>query len=139
MSSGIRKAILFLLMLFTASRVFAPVDRSLVITKGTSLRPFGKLINAVGMVETRHDTLAYNPEENAVGYFQIRPIRLIDYNRRTGSNFKMEDLYDYFISERIFLFYASEIGPYNFEKIAKKWNGSGRLTALYWDNVKSNL
>ncbi len=47
------------------------------------------------MVETKLDTLAYNREERAVGYFQIRPIRLRDYIERTGSKYKLKEMYDY--------------------------------------------
>lgn len=91
------------------------------------------------MVETQYDTLAYNPLEEAVGYFQIRPIRLEDYNFRTGSNYTMVDLFNYKNSEKIFLYYASEIGPYHFEQIARNWNGSGKNTILYWQQVKRFL
>jgi len=91
------------------------------------------------MVETKLDTLAYNPEEEAVGYFQIRPIRVQDYNERTGKSYKPADMYDYQTSEKVFLYYASEIGPYNFEKIAKNWNGSGKKTIQYWKKVKNYL
>jgi len=97
------------------------------------------LIHAIGMVETQYDTLAYNPLEEAVGYFQIRPIRLEDYNARTGNAYSMNDLLNYKISEKIFLYYASEFGPYNFERIAKTWNGSGKSTILYWDQVRKFL
>jgi hypothetical protein len=103
------------------------------------VNPFGKLIFAIGMVETKLDTLAYNPAEEAVGYFQIRPIRLLDYNMRTGSSYTMRDMYDYHIAEKIFLYYASRIGPYNNEKIAKNWNGSGKMTRVYWDKVRKHL
>jgi hypothetical protein len=51
----------------------------------------------------------------------------------------MNDLFNYKISEKIFLYYASEIGPYNFERIAKTWNGSGKSTILYWDQVRKFL
>jgi hypothetical protein len=91
------------------------------------------------MVETQYDTLAYNPLEEAVGYFQIRPIRLEDYNSRTGSTYTRQDLFNYNISEKIFLYYATGIGPYDFERIAKTWNGSGKSTILYWDQVKKFL
>jgi hypothetical protein len=91
------------------------------------------------MVETRFDTLAYNPVEEAAGYFQIRPIRIDDYNKRTGSDYTTKDMYDYKISEKIFLYYASRIGPYKFEKIAKNWNGSGPSTIHYWRRVKKYL
>ena len=91
------------------------------------------------MVETQYDTMAYNPLEDAVGYFQIRPIRLEDYNSRTGSTYSMTDLFNYNISEKIFLYYANEIGPNNFERIAKTWNGSGKSTIQYWEQVKRFL
>jgi hypothetical protein len=91
------------------------------------------------MVETQYDTLAYNPVEMAVGYFQIRPIRLEDYNNRTGSKYSMDDLFNYWISEKIFLYYATETGPYKFEQIAKTWNGSGKSTIQYWDQVRKFL
>lgn len=120
-------------------KVFAPADESLVILKTRPVEPFLSLIHAVGMVETSFDTMAYNPVEEAIGYFQIRPIRLEDYNERTGSRFSKEDLYNYEISEKIFLYYASEIGPYNFEKIAKNWNGSGKKTIEYWKQVREHL
>lgn len=126
-------------MLLFTFRVFAPVNKAVVIYNTSPVDPFRKLIHAIGMVETKHDTLAYNPVEKAVGYFQIRPIRLEDYNTRTGSHYTMKDLYNYKISEKIFLYYASEIGPYNFEQIAKKWNGSGKKTLEYWKNVSNNL
>ncbi len=139
MSSGVKKIVFLTLMILFALRVLAPVNRALVIAEGTPVRPFNKLIHAIGKVETKQDTMAYNPEEQAVGYFQIRPVRLNDYNSRTGNHYSMKDLYNYKVSEKIFLFYASEIGPYNFEKIAKRWNGSGDRTALYWKNVKKIL
>ena len=118
---------------------FAPVSNSMVIFASQRVEPFRMLISAIGMVETKFDTLAYNPEEEAVGYFQIRPIRVRDYNERTGSSYTSSDMYDYEISEKVFLYYASQIGPNNFEKIAKNWNGSGIKTIRYWKNVKKYL
>jgi hypothetical protein len=51
----------------------------------------------------------------------------------------MIDLFNYTISEKIFLYYANEIGPNNFERIAKTWNGSGKSTIQYWEQVKRYL
>jgi hypothetical protein len=51
----------------------------------------------------------------------------------------MKDLYNYNISEKIFLYFADQIGPYDFEKIAKKWNGSGHMTITYWKKIKQYL
>jgi hypothetical protein len=119
--------------------VFAPEGHSLPVNHSAPLKPYQILISAIGMVETGFDTLAYNAAEEAAGFFQIRPIRLTDYNRRTGSNYQMKDMYDYFIAEKIFLYYATVIGPYDFERIAKSWNGSGPMTIEYWKKVKAFL
>jgi hypothetical protein len=122
-----------------AFKVFAPTSESLIVVRNLPVQPYKNLIHAIGMVETQYDTLAYNPLEEAVGYFQIRPIRLEDYNSRTGSTYTRQDLFNYNISEKIFLYYATGIGPYDFERIAKTWNGSGKSTILYWDQVKKFL
>ena len=50
----------------------------------------------------------------------------------------MKDLYDYNISEEIFLYYATCIG-FDLETIAKNWNGSGPKTITYWKKVKQYL
>jgi hypothetical protein len=139
MKNILRKIVSVTLLLLLAHKVFAPANESLIIARTTPAEPFKSLIHAIGMVETQYDTLSYNPLEEAVGYFQIRPIRLVDYNIRTGSTYSMNDLFNYKISEKIFLYYASEIGPYNFERIAKAWNGSGQSTIQYWEQVKKFL
>jgi hypothetical protein len=134
-----KKMVVLVIFSLFSLNLFAPVSSAFLVKSIDPVNPFGKIINAIGKVETGFDTLAYNPKEEAVGYFQIRPIRLKDYNNRTGSNYKKKDLYDYFVSEKIFLYYASQIGPYNLEKIAKNWNGSGIKTKLYWKNVRKYL
>lgn len=139
MSPDIKKIISVTILFLFVLKVFAPSRNTLEIIDTSPTDPFRNLIHAIGMVETKYDTLAYNPVEEAVGYFQIRPIRLKDYNTRTGSHYKKNDLYNYNISEKIFLYYASEIGPYNFERIAKEWNGSGKKTIQYWKKVKKYL
>jgi hypothetical protein len=139
MSKMMKKMVGIICFTLFSLNLFAPVSGGMVIDKAEPVNPFKKLIYAIGTVETKHDTLAYNPEEKAVGYFQIRPIRLRDYNERTGSSYKMKDLYDYKVSEKIFLFYASQIGPYNPEKISKSWNGSGKKNRIYWNKVRKLL
>lgn len=134
-----KKLYLTLLLFSFALSASAPNTDCLVIIATAPVKPFTKLIYAVGMVEGMGDTTAYNPQEKAVGYFQIRPIRLLDYNRRTGNHYSMKDMYNYEISEKVFLYFASKTGPYNFEKIAKNWNGSGAKTAQYWRRVKQYL
>jgi hypothetical protein len=139
MNSILKKIVSLVFLVFITFKVFAPASESLTLIRTTPAKPFLSLIHAIGMVETQYDTLAYNPLEEAVGYFQIRPIRLMDYNARTGSAFTMNDLFNYKISEKIFIYYASELGPYNFERIAKTWNGSGKSTIQYWEQVKRFL
>ena len=139
MSVYSKKILLLAFLLLLALRAFAPGNGSLVIVLTPPEEPFKRLIYAIGMVETKFDTLSYNPVEEAVGYFQIRPIRVLDYNQRTGSRYTLNDMFDYNISEKVFLYYASQIGPYNFERIAKKWNGSGKVTFEYWNQVKKFL
>jgi len=135
----LKKIILsFTVLLFTA-RAFAPDSKSVPLFSSSGIDPYKNLIYAIGMVETRLDTLSFNPVEQAVGYFQIRPIRLKDYNIRTGSNYTMKDLFNYEISEKIFLYYATKVGPNDFEKIARNWNGSGPKTIYYWNRVKKFL
>ncbi len=140
MKDNLRNIISIVLILFsTTLQVSAPVRKSLIILNSIPAKPYIKLIHAIGIVETKCDTMAYNPVENAVGYFQIRPIRLEDYNKKTGSNYKMRDLYNYEISEKIFIYYADRIGPYNLERIARKWNGSGPRTIYYWNKIKKYI
>jgi hypothetical protein len=140
MKSNFKKIVFAALLLFSFTfRVAAPDRESLVIIYSSPVEPYKQLIHAIGMVETKCDTLAYNPVEQATGYFQIRPIRLEDYNKRTGSKYKMRDLFNYEISEKIFLYYAEQIGPYDFEKISRKWNGSGPRTIHYWKKIKKYI
>jgi hypothetical protein len=128
--------LLFLLIPYRAS---SPNMNAVFIFDPPPVEPYKQLIFAIGFVETMNNNLAYNPIEQATGIFQIRPIRLEDYNIRTGNNYKMEDLYDYEISERIFLYFADQIGPYDLEQIARKWNGSGNMTTYYWNRIKEYL
>jgi hypothetical protein len=140
MKSNFKKIVFPALVLFSITfRLAAPDRESLSIISSSPIEPYKKLIYAIGMVETKFDTLAYNPVEQAVGYFQIRPIRLKDYNKRTGSKYKMKDMFNYEISEKIFLYYAEQIGPYDFEKISRNWNGSGPRTIQYWKKIKKYI
>jgi hypothetical protein len=137
MYSNLRKIEIIGFFLFIFSlQISAPVWRSMTIYKVQPIEPYKKLVFAIGMVETKCNTMAFNPLENAAGCFQIRPIRLIEYNRKTGNKYTRQDLFNYAVSEKIFLYFADKIGPYNPELIARKWNGSGKLTTAYWARIK---
>ncbi len=127
------------MLLSFSLQVSAPSMKLVTIFEFAPIEPYKQIAFAVGMVETKGDTLAYNPIEKAAGIFQIRPIRLIDFNKRTGSSYSRKDLFNYDISEKIFLYYADQVGPYNLELIARRWNGSGHLTTNYWSRIKQFL
>jgi hypothetical protein len=117
--------------------VTAPGFKFAFVSTPEPIYPYERLIKAIVQVESKGDTMACNLVEEAFGAFQIRPIRLQDYNQRTGNNYKMTDCYNYQISKRIFLFYATRFMDY--ESVARSWNGSGENTLVYWDKVKSYL
>lgn len=134
-----RKGLFFSIFLLLSLSAAAPDLRGTFIVVTRPVNPFEKLMDAIIKVESSGDTLAINCDEEAIGAFQIRPIRLLDYNQRTGKNYKEDDLYNIEISKEIFLYYAKRIGYHDFESIAKSWNGSGKLTVAYWQKVKSYL
>lgn len=129
---------LAVLLLSLTVNAAAPDIRTMVIIKPEPMDIYERLMQAILEVESGGDTLAYNPEEEACGPFQIRPIRLTDYNIRTGKKYKMRDCYTMRVSQEVFLYYARIIGP-NYETIAKRWNGSGEKTIIYWSKVNAVL
>jgi len=133
------KCLLILLLSMSVTRAPAPGLNVLYIVAAEPVDPFEVLVSAIVQVESLGDPLAYNPEEEAVGAFQIRPIRVLDYNQRTGKNIKIENCYSYEVSKEIFLYYARLTGYPDYETIARNWNGSGEMTTEYWKRVKSFL
>lgn len=133
------KCLLILLLSLSATRAPAPGLNVIYIVASEPVDPFEVLVNAIVQVESLGDPLAYNPVEEAVGAFQIRPIRVMDYNQRTGKNIKIENCYSYDVSKEIFLYYARLTGYPHYETIARNWNGSGVLTTEYWRRVKKYL
>lgn len=131
--------IMFLLVLFFMPvNLFAPKINTLTIIVNKPVDIYSKLMKAILQVESKGDSLAYNPIEQAYGAFQIRPIRLNDYNKRAGKNYTMRDCYRMDVSIEVFLYYARLIGS-DYEIIAKSWNGSGPMTIDYWRKVKQYL
>ena len=128
-------SLIFLFILICKSLV-APPSGSLHIFVAEPIKPYEALIKAVVMVESANGKYLYNPDEDAVGWFQIRQIRVDDYNKRLGTNYVLTDFYDYELSRTMFLYYAS---GKSFEVAAKSWNGSGPMTNDYWKKVKTKL
>jgi hypothetical protein len=129
-------AMMFLLL--STARAIAPNVKILPVVEAQRVDIYEKLMKAILEVESAGDTLAYNPVEQAYGPFQIRPIRLTDYNRRTGKSYLMRDCYTMKVSREVFRYYAIRIGS-DYETIARKWNGSGVMTNDYWHKVKTVL
>jgi len=101
---------------------------------------FNRFVYALALVESRNNSEAINAKENARGKFQIRPIRLKDYNNRTGSNYSIEQMHNDSIAIKVFNYYAK--GSY--EQIARNWNGGPRgmnkkSTVKYWYKVNKLL
>lgn len=134
-----RKMSLLVVLMFLSVRAPAPGLSIMYIYAATSHNPYEKLISAVVKVESSGDNLAYNEIEEAFGAFQIRPIRVLDYNIRTGKNYKAEDCFSYELSREIFLYYALITGFHDYESIARNWNGSGKKTLDYWKKIKFYL
>lgn len=133
------KSLLVASLLLLSLQATAPDAKVVFILVAKPVDLYEKLVNAVIKVESSGDTLAYNPIEEAMGPFQIRPIRLRDYNNRTGSNYTLQDCRNLGISKEIFLYYANKIGYPHYELIARNWNGSGKTTLDYWKKVRSHL
>jgi hypothetical protein len=134
------KSILTIFLLLLALKTLAPeVKNDFIIFVSDPIEPYDRLIKAVVHVESLGDTMAYNLIEEAAGAFQIRPIRLRDYNQKTNKNYKLKDRYNFRISKEIFLYYAKQIGFSDYETIAKNWNGSGKATLEYWRKVELHL
>ncbi len=131
--------IFLLVFSFFSFTLKAPEIKAVLMIQTEPVNPYKRLIKAIGMVETRCDTMAYNSIEEATGFLQIRPVRLKDYNQRTGKSIRKTELYNSRTSEEIFLYYAEKIGPYDFEKIARRWNGSGHSTIHYWNMIRKYL
>jgi len=133
------KIVLACFMFLPTLKAAAPELKLTFIFNSPAVNAYERLINAVVQVESSGDTLAYNLLEEATGAFQIRPIRIRDFNQRTGGNVKIEDCYSYNVSREIFLYYALLSDYPDYELIARNWNGSGIATIAYWEKVKSKF
>jgi len=133
------KILLTVFFLTPAMRATAPEAKVAFVFVSEPVNSFDRLVKAIVKVESKGDNEAFNLAEQAVGAFQIRPIRILDYNQRTGKDYKIENCFNYEVSKEIFLYYAKSIGYPDYETIARRWNGSGKTTLDYWEKVKKHL
>ena len=128
--------ILLILILSLFTRLDAPPSNTIFIFGSEGINYYDSLIKALTYVESRNGKYTWNPQEEAVGWFQITPIRVDHYNRSIGTDYKLEDFYDYSLSREMFLYYAS---GKSYEVAARNWNGKWSLTESYWQKVKEQL
>ena len=135
----IKKILLMVCVILIPLWGFAPQRKALYIAIEPPIRPYEALWDAMAMVESSGDPMAYNARERATGIVQIRPILLDDYYQRTGNRLKLSDMYDTIKSKEIWYYYALKYHYTEYEQIARKWNGSGYQTEVYWNKVKKHL
>lgn len=97
---------------------------------------YNELIAAISKYESNNIDSAYNAHENACGRLQIRQCRVEHYNRLTGRNYTLKDMFNFDKAKEVFLYFAQ---GKTLEQAAKQWNGSGPMTIHYWEHVKSLL
>jgi hypothetical protein len=131
------KQTLLTLFLLLSVRLFAPVTDYTALLLNEPINPYKTILEAIGKVESKQDTFAINVKEMAIGYFQVRPIRLEDYYNRTGIRYYPWDMLDYDKAEKVFRYYASQFEPWDYEAISKDWNKS--VTDIYFNKVKQQL
>lgn len=109
------------------------------ISASNPVRPYDRIWEAVCYVESRNNPMAYNRVEKAVGISQIRYIRLKDYNKRTGKDYKLKDCFDVKVSKEIFFYYVTQFEPDDIIGIAQNWNGRGKKHKDYAKKIKKYL
>lgn len=130
-----KKLIILIGIILICGRLSAPNFPVCYLLVSSPVQPYEALIQAVVQVESGGDNYAYNKKEGAYGAFQIRAIRLRDFNKRTGKHYKLTDMYDYDKAKEVFLTYVTD----DLERSAKSWNGSGYKTKAYWTKVSYQL
>lgn len=124
-------------LLFFHILSYAPENKpTFLIQEPVKINYYEPLVKAIVKVESAGNPLAYNASEGAVGAFQIRQCRIKHYNRLTGKNYTLNEMYDYNKAKEVFLYFA--VGK-SYERAAKSWNGSGPMTIIYWSKVQKAL
>lgn len=123
-----------------SNTMYIPESKPILYMDAGSYTP---LIDAMFTYEASRNPFAHNDLEDAHGGLQIRQGRLDDYNTCNGTNYTLDDCYNFELSKKIFLYFTNhtlsgKLIPYKtWEQAAKDWNGSGKATEIYWENVKN--
>jgi hypothetical protein len=104
------------------------------------MNEYDRLIKAIIKVESNGDRYAFNSHEGAYGSFQVRLCRLTDYNRLNGLKLSLNDMYDYEISRKVFLYFTK---GRSYEVVSRAWcsgeNGTKKASEDYWNKVKKYI
>jgi hypothetical protein len=142
-----RMMMIITILIFFWTWLAAPPNREVYILSHEPVRPYEAIWNATCKVESDFNSLAVGDrhlKEWSYGIAQLRRVRIEDFNKRTGSSYTINDAFSPEISKRIFLYYATEIGPYDMEKVARCWNSgpkgmSKKSTVKYWQLIQKHL
>lgn len=128
---------IIILLLLISFDLLAPASPFVTIEQRDPVRPYEALWQAVCQVESTGNPAAYNPVEGAVGIAQIRQCRVDHFNALTGKLYRLQDCYDPDVAREVFMEFAVRLREP--ERIARKWNGSGPMTDVYWNKIKTQL
>jgi hypothetical protein len=135
-----KRTLIMFLFVFCSLISFAPAHMEFYIPEGTAIQKlennYDDLIEAISKYESNNNDSIVNPKEQAYGRLQIRQCRIDHYNRLTGKNYTLKDMFDFSKAREVFLYFAE---GKTFESAAKSWNGSGPMTISYWECIKNLL
>ena len=140
------KMLITTFLLLITSECFAPAGPSMIV-RPEPINPYEKIWNVICEVESSGNYLAYHMEDNgfpSVGIAQVQYSRIIDFNRRTGNNYTLMDMYLPDKAKVVFMYYASEFNPNDNESISRCWNGgptgmNKKSTEKYYLKVQTLL
>jgi hypothetical protein len=126
--------------IYLTCSITEPKTYSHDLSAARSRYDYERFTQAIIYVESRGNQFAVG-NDNDRGIFQITPIRLQDFNNRTGKHYSHDDCFDPVISREIFDYYSRDIP---FEEAARRWNGGPDGMAInstieYWKKVNSQL
>jgi hypothetical protein len=130
---------LIILFLVLSVRCYAPEVNAGYIVAPEKIEPYKSVLKAMAFVESSGNPFAYNDKEGAVGLYQIRQIRIDDYQRITGIHYNLSEMFEVAKAEKVINFYCNLYGVYRIDEFIKAWNGSGPKTIKYLALVKSHL
>jgi hypothetical protein len=138
-----KKMTTLLILLTICSTLIAPPLGQLIIIASTPIKPWEKVWNVTCKIESNNDSTAVGDKHLkrwSHGIAMIRQSRLDDFNKRTGKNYTIKDVYDTIIAKEIFMFYAHGDN----EVTAREWNGGPdgmikKSTIEYWNKIKEHL